>query len=236
MVQLPGLGQGYLTHPAGPHGSSQQVPISLTGFLSHICAHLHTTSCWYSKTLPTGTHVMPTVEPTVRDVGTARSFRDKEDRPAKHTLAGKTAMYTGSSHRDILEDALTSTLAVLPALFVLSYVVTGHLELVEKGPVQNRAVSPAVPRHTAREFYPITWPRALYCKHCLHLQCGAFYYIYWAWFPPRVTKSEAVLPQLRFQPQKIQREQESGAKKRGWTGGGRTGVELRVQTPGRQGI
>lgn len=118
----------------------------------------------------------------------------------------------------------------------LAYVVTGHLELREKGPVQNRAVSPAVPRHIAREFYPITWPRALYCKHCLHLQCGAFYYTYWAWFPPRVTKSEAVLPRLRFQPQKIQREQESEAKKRVWIGGGQMGVELSVQTPGRQGI
>lgn len=106
----------------------------------------------------------------------------------------------------------------------LAYVAIGHLELVEKGPVQNRAMSPDVPRHIAREFYPITWPRALYRKHCTHLQCGAFYYTYWAWFPPKVTKSEAVWPQLRFQPQKTQREQESEAKKRGWIGGGRMGV------------
>lgn len=56
---------------------------------------------------------MPAVEPTVR------SSRDKEDRPAKHTLAGKIAMHTGNGHRDILEDALASTLAVLPALFAL---------------------------------------------------------------------------------------------------------------------
>lgn len=43
----------------------------------------------------------------------------REDKPAEHTLAGETAMHTGNSHRDILKDALASTLTVLPALFAL---------------------------------------------------------------------------------------------------------------------
>lgn len=186
--------------------------------LATYISHLHITSPWYSETPPAGTHVMPAAEPAVKYIGTVRRPGSREPRLAEHTLAGRTDMHTGNSHRGILEYALASAPPLLPApsaFGLCSHLATGSCR--ERASAKQR-LSPADPfpapcplfsqiASHSEGIIPNYMAQGT-VSHCI--QCEASDYTYWAWFPPRVAKSEAVLPQLRFS---LRRHRESRSRR-----------------------
>lgn len=158
----------------GLSGSSQQMSVSLTGFLPHTCTLTYNFAPY---------SVMPAAKPTVEYTGLASQ---KPQGQGKADLVST----QGTATETPLQMLWPQRRLCCQLSLALAYAVIWQLGLVEICPQLHpfwlsALSSHRLNSHIVREFYPIAGPRELYCKHGNHLQCGPFDYPYWASFPPR---------------------------------------------------